>query len=120
MILRKLSLCLLALSLICVRAGAQQTQPAAAPPTRVAIKAGRLLNVRTGEVARNVFIVIEGQRIVSVGGTAPVGVPLIALESLIEKAIEEDLMLYPADRDLGAVGLVTAAAQKAYPCRRSN
>jgi len=50
----------------------------------------------------------------------PGGVPLITLESLIEKAIEEDLMLYPADRDLAAVGLVTAAAQKAYPCRRSN
>jgi Rap1a immunity proteins len=50
----------------------------------------------------------------------PGGVPLITLESLIEKAIEEDLMLYPADRDLSAVGLVTAAVQKAYPCRRSN
>ena len=50
----------------------------------------------------------------------PGGVSLITLESLIEKAIEEDLMLYPADRDLAAVGLVTAAVQKAYPCRRSN
>jgi hypothetical protein len=50
----------------------------------------------------------------------PGDVPLITLESLIEKAIEEDLMLYPADRDLAAVGLVTAAVQKAYPCQRSN
>lgn len=50
----------------------------------------------------------------------PGGVPLITLESLIEKAIKEDLMLYPADRDLAAVGLVRAAVQKAYPCQPSN
>lgn len=48
------------------------------------------------------------------------GVSLVAVESLIKNEIEKDLMVYPADRDLAAVGFVTAAAQKAYPCRNSN
>ena len=47
----------------------------------------------------------------------PESVSLVTLESLIEKMIEEDLMVYPADRDLAAVPLVIEATQKAYPCR---
>src|ERR1041384_3692647 len=78
--LRKLSLCLLALSLVCVRASAQQAQPTT-PPARVAIKAGRLVNVRTGEVANNVYVLIEGERIVSISSNAPVGVPLLDLSN---------------------------------------
>ena len=47
----------------------------------------------------------------------PESVSLIILKSLIKKGIEEDLMIYPADRDLAAVPFVLEAAQKAYPCR---
>ena len=47
----------------------------------------------------------------------PESVSLIILESLIKKTIEEDLMVYPADRDLAAVAFVLEATQKAYPCR---
>jgi len=47
----------------------------------------------------------------------PESVSLITLESLIKKTIEEDLMVYPADRDLAAIAFVLEATQKAYPCR---
>jgi Rap1a immunity proteins len=47
----------------------------------------------------------------------PEGVSLIILELIIKKNIEEDLMVYPADRDLAAVPFVLEATQKAYPCR---
>src|SRR3989440_3240144 len=80
MVLRNLSLCLLALSLVCVRASAQQAQPTT-PPARVAIKAGRLVNVRNGEVTSNVFVLIEGEHIVSVSRTAPADVPIIDLSN---------------------------------------
>src|SRR5579864_3708137 len=52
---------------------------AAKPPVRVAIHAGKLLDVRTGNYASNVFILVEGDRIVSVGATAPAGVEVIDL-----------------------------------------
>lgn len=51
------------------------------PANRVAIKAGRLLDVRTGNVTTNAFIVVEGERIVSVGGSAPAGVAVIDLSN---------------------------------------
>ena len=54
---------------------------AAKPPVRVAILAGKLLDVRTGNYATNVYISIENDRIVSVGATAPAGVPVIDLSS---------------------------------------
>ncbi len=37
----------------------------------------------------------------------PEGVSLVAVEALIKNEIEEDLTVYPADRDLAAVGFVT-------------
>ena len=49
---------------------------------RVAIKAGRLLDVRTGTVAPDAVIVVEGDRIASVGGAVPAGVPVIDLSGL--------------------------------------
>ena len=54
---------------------------AAAPPARVAIHAGRLLDPRTGNYATDVFIVVEGDRIASVGASAPAGVSVIDLSS---------------------------------------
>ncbi|HXN45335.1 MAG TPA: amidohydrolase family protein [Bryobacteraceae bacterium] len=54
---------------------------AAAPPARVAIHAGRLLDPRTGNYATDVFILVEGDRIASVGASAPAGVSVIDLAS---------------------------------------
>ena len=60
---------------------AAQTAPAAKTPVRVAIHAGRVLDVRTGNYAVNVFIIIEGHRIASVAASAPPDVPIIDLSS---------------------------------------
>ncbi len=51
------------------------------PRTRVAIRAGRLLDVRTGGYAPNVTIVVESDRIVGVGTSAPKGVPVVDLST---------------------------------------
>src|SRR5258706_7790044 len=63
--------------LISVIALAQQ--PA---PNLVAIKAGRVLDVRTGQIINNAFILIEGDRITAVGPnvTVPAGVEVIDLK----------------------------------------
>src|SRR3984885_2587477 len=63
------------------RTQAAPAQPEAKPPARSAIHAGRLLDPRTGNYLTNVFIVIEGDRIESVGGRAPTGIPVIDLSS---------------------------------------
>ena len=53
-------------------------------PKIVAIKAGRVLDVRTGQLTTNAFILIEGDRIVAVGPnlTVPAGAEVIDLKSL--------------------------------------
>jgi imidazolonepropionase-like amidohydrolase len=64
---------------------AQQAAPTTEKPPelkRVAIKAGRLLDVRTGNVTPDAMILVEGDRIASVGGAVPAGVPLIDLSGL--------------------------------------
>ena len=64
---------------------AQQPTPAAGKQQelkKVAIKAGRLLDVRTGKVATDVVVLVEGDRIASVGGAVPAGVPVIDLSGL--------------------------------------
>jgi len=63
---------------------AQETKSqgdAAKPPARVAIHAARMLDVRTGNYSTNVYIVVEGERIASVGNSAPSGMPVIELPS---------------------------------------
>jgi imidazolonepropionase-like amidohydrolase len=63
---------------------AQQPTPIAGKdqPRRVAIRAGRLLDVRTGEITPDTMILVEGDRIARVGGEAPAGVPVIDLSGL--------------------------------------
>ena len=56
-----------------VAAAAQQ------PPSQVVIRAGRMLDVKTGKLLANQTIVIEGDRIVSTGGAAPAGARVIDL-----------------------------------------
>jgi imidazolonepropionase-like amidohydrolase len=70
------------LASLCTPLAAQQSAQQKQPPARVAIKAGKLLDVRTGQYASNVTIVVEGDRIVSVGSPAPVGVPVIDLSNV--------------------------------------
>jgi imidazolonepropionase-like amidohydrolase len=52
-----------------------------APPKRIAIRAGRLIDGKSDAAIQNAVIVIEGDKIVSVnaGGTPPTGVELIDL-----------------------------------------
>jgi len=47
----------------------------------------------------------------------PEDVSLTTVKALIKKAIDDDLTVHPADRDLAAIDFVLEAAHKAYPCR---
>src|SRR5262245_62355810 len=63
---------------------AQMPTPSPSPtpsptPAPVAIKAGRLLDMKTGKIANNVFILVENHRIKSVTSSAPDGVQAIDL-----------------------------------------
>ncbi len=49
------------------------------PPSRVALKTGRLLDVRTGQFKTNMTVVVEGERIVSVGAAPATNVSVIDL-----------------------------------------
>jgi imidazolonepropionase-like amidohydrolase len=55
-----------------------RAQEAAGGPT-VAIHAGHLIDVRTGKVTQNAFVVIEKDRIVRIAESAPAGVKVIDL-----------------------------------------
>jgi hypothetical protein len=55
-----------------------QTPSPKPSPSPVVIKAGKLLDARTGKISPNVFILVENHRIKSVGQDAPTGVPVIA------------------------------------------
>src|SRR5262245_60559239 len=53
-------------------------------PKVVAIKAGRVLDVRTGQMINNAFILIESDRITAVGAnvTVPAGAEVIDLKTM--------------------------------------
>src|SRR5690242_21199409 len=74
-------LALSAVSVVLAQTNAAETPAAARPAARIAIRAGRLLDVRTGNYASNVYILVEGDRIASVGATAPAGASIIDLSS---------------------------------------
>jgi len=61
--------------------GAFGQDKAVAPPKRIAIRAGRLIDGKSDTVALNALILIEGDKIVSVtvGGAPPAGVEVIDL-----------------------------------------
>src|SRR6516225_10781710 len=66
---------------------AQAPSPSPSPTTPtpstspIAIKAGRLLDVKTGKIANNVYISIENHRINSIATTPPQGVQIIDLSN---------------------------------------
>jgi imidazolonepropionase-like amidohydrolase len=62
--------------LVFPQARAQTPSPAPAP---VALKAGRLLDVRTGKVTSDVYVTVENHRIKSIGATPPQGIQIIDL-----------------------------------------
>jgi len=57
---------------------AQTSSPS---PSPIAIKAGRLLDVKTGKIENNVYISIENHRIKSVSTDAPAGLQVIDLSN---------------------------------------
>jgi len=77
----------LSLSFLVTTASHAKTSPSSPSPTPsptpapVAIKAGRLLDVKTGKIANNVFILIENHRVKSIASAAPAGVRVIDLSS---------------------------------------
>ncbi|MBX7223635.1 MAG: amidohydrolase family protein [Blastocatellia bacterium] len=58
-----------------------QTPAPAKPSGPLAVKAGKVLDVRTGQVATNVYILVEQGKITSLGPTAPAGVPVLDLSN---------------------------------------
>jgi len=59
-------------------AGAQQ---ASSPAITQAVLAGKLIDVRTGEVRTRAYILIAGDRVQSIAASAPAGVPVVDLSS---------------------------------------
>ncbi len=84
-------------------------------PRRLAIKAGKLLDVRTGQYAAQVVIVVEGQRIASVGKAAPAGVPVIDLSRLtvLPGLIDAHNHLLNNPKDMSATSGVRMSAPQA-------
>src|SRR5215510_7150698 len=81
---RAISLAILLLAAAASHAQSPTASPSPTPsptPTPVAIKAGRLLDVKTGKIANNVFILVENHRIKSIGDAAPAGVRVIDLSN---------------------------------------
>ena len=60
-------------------APAQQAAPTPAPKPRVALRAARLLDVKTGRYVDRPVVLVEGDRIVSVGAAEPAGGRVIDL-----------------------------------------
>ena len=56
-------------------------RPVTKPPVRLVVHAGRLLDTHTGNYVSNVFILIEGDRIASIGTSAPAGLTVIDLSA---------------------------------------
>jgi imidazolonepropionase-like amidohydrolase len=73
----------LAVSLLTIKPlDAQTPSPSpSASPSPIAIRAGRLLDVKTGKIQKDVFILIENHRIKSIGIEAPAGVRVIDLSN---------------------------------------
>src|SRR5215510_5713196 len=71
----------LSISLLATTASHAQTPTPSLSPAPESVKAGRLLDVKTGKIANNVFILIENHRIKSVTNSAPEGVRVIDLSS---------------------------------------
>ncbi len=109
------SLCLL-LGFALAALGQAPAAAAAAKPARVAIRAGRLLDVRTGKVTNDAVIVVEGDKIASIGSSAPEGVPVIDLsrQTVMPGFVDVHVHLLTNWKDLSsASGLRTSSPEGA-------
>jgi imidazolonepropionase-like amidohydrolase len=93
-----------------------QTTPAGKPANRVAILAGRLIDVRTGHVATNQYIIVEKDRITRIATEAPAGIQIIDLSkyTVVPGLIDSHAHLLGNPKDQSAIsGLRMSAAQGA-------
>jgi imidazolonepropionase-like amidohydrolase len=93
-----------------------QQAPSSTPAKRVVVQAGRLLDVKTGHMLSNQTIVIEGDRIVSVGSATPAaGDQVIALPNatVLPGLIDVHTHLTFEPGDLGMRILTTTPARDA-------
>src|SRR3954454_19507893 len=69
--------------IIAITAAAQTAPPPSAPPKTIVVKAGRLVDVKSGRVLTNQQIVIVGDMIANVGGAGavPPGAQVIDLSN---------------------------------------
>src|SRR5512138_2572074 len=91
---------------VCFLAGAQQ----------VAIRAGRLLDVHSGKVTTNAFIVVEKDRIQKIADSAPAGVRVIDLSkyTVVPGLIDSHAHILGNPKDQSSTsGLRMSSAQKA-------
>lgn len=91
---------------------AQQTTPT---PT-IAIRAGRLIDVRTGNIATGKYIVVTKDRITAIADLAPIGVPVIDLSkySVVPGLIDSHAHVLGDPKDQSSAGgLRESSAQKA-------
>jgi imidazolonepropionase-like amidohydrolase len=98
-----------------VGAAATPPMPAPAPVVRIAVRAARVLDVRTGKAAAGA-VVIENGRITAVGREVPAGVPVIDLGdvTLLPGLIDCHAHITSNWQDLsGASDLRTSAAEAA-------
>ncbi len=70
---------LVAVALTSIAAGLPPEAGPAAAPRRVAVRAARLLDVRSGRYVERPLVLVVGDRIESVGGAAPANVPVLDL-----------------------------------------
>src|SRR5947207_8777527 len=56
-------------------------QPPTSPTATHAVLAGRLIDVRTGQVRNRAYIVIDGDRVKSITDNAPAGIPVTDLSA---------------------------------------
>jgi imidazolonepropionase-like amidohydrolase len=76
-----LVLSLLSFDLLAFSHAFAQTPSPSPTPSPIALKAGHLLDVRTGKVTSNVYVSIENHRIKSIEATPPQGVQIIDLSN---------------------------------------
>jgi len=85
------------------------------PPKRIAIKAGKLLDVRTGALASGVVIVVEGDRVARIGSVGPDGVLVIDLSRLtvLPGLIDAHDHVLGNQKDMSATGGLRMSAPQA-------
>jgi imidazolonepropionase-like amidohydrolase len=103
------------LATLCWSAVALWGQQEAPKPT-LAIRAGRLIEVRTGNVSTNVYVILAKDRIVRISDSAPAGLPVIDLSkyTVVPGLIDTHAHVLGNPKDQSATsGLRMSSAQKA-------